>query len=512
MILRHGVRWSRTVVLGSSFVVFLVCCILPVVCMTGWVAGSVRSDPAAILSALVLDARQQALFLNSVALGVGTALGATCLGAPLGVVLAYGGLPYGAVWRLALAVPILFPPYIVALAWPWASGVLGAIAVLSLVFYPLSMLATEAAVRRVEPHLEEAALLVASPRRVWCRVTLRLAAPGIGAAALVVFVLAVSEFGVPSLLDARVFSTEVFTAFAALYDFGRATLLSVPLLLVSLAAAGTAAALVTATPIVTRRGGVGGNRPLSLTRWRGPLLAVAVAVLAVGLLAPIVLLVYEARRVTSLAEVLQGSGDAALGSLRLAFVSAVIVTATAVGLGYARGRAVRRPWLSDLAFIGAFATPAAVLGIGLIAFWNREGIAGTVYGTQAMIVLAYVARSLPVAALMFGAAVRQTPVSHEEAAWIAGSGWLRSLGRIVLPQMQPALLATFGVAFVLAFGELGASLLVAPPGESTLPIRIYTLIANTPASYVATLALFQLAVVLCPVALVGVGLLLRRAR
>ena len=56
-----------------------------------------------------------------------------------------------------------------------------------------------------------------------------------------------------------------------------------------------------------------------------------------------------------------------------------------------------------------------------------------------------------------------------------------------------------GVRF--AFGELGASILVSPPGESTLPIRIYTIIANAPASVVAALALLQLMVILVPLAL-----------
>ena len=51
--------------------------------------------------------------------------------------------------------------------------------------------------------------------------------------------------------------------------------------------------------------------------------------------------------------------------------------------------------------------------------------------------------------------------------------------------------ATWILTFILAFGELGVSLLVAPPGESTLPIRVYTLIANAPSSQVAALALLQ---------------------
>jgi len=62
---------------------------------------------------------------------------------------------------------------------------------------------------------------------------------------------------------------------------------------------------------------------------------------------------------------------------------------------------------------------------------------------------------------------------------------------------------------VLAFGELGATILVAPPGESTLPIRIYTMIANAPSAQVAALALLQACVIFAPLALLGLVLSLR---
>ena len=65
---------------------------------------------------------------------------------------------------------------------------------------------------------------------------------------------------------------------------------------------------------------------------------------------------------------------------------------------------------------------------------------------------------------------------------------------------------------MLAFGELGASILVAPPGEATLPIRIYTLIANTPSSNVAMLALLQSVVIFLPVAAFGAVVSMREAR
>ena len=68
------------------------------------------------------------------------------------------------------------------------------------------------------------------------------------------------------------------------------------------------------------------------------------------------------------------------------------------------------------------------------------------------------------------------------------------------------------LAFVLAFGELGVSILIAPPGEATLPIRIYTIIANTPPSHVAALALLQTAVIFSPLAMLAMAVSVRSQR
>ena len=136
----------------------------------------------------------------------------------------------------------------------------------------------------------------------------------------------------------------------------------------------------------------------------------------------------------------------------------------------------------------------------MTTLWNRPGPIGAVYGTVTMLLLAYLARFVPVAALVTAASVRQIPRSHEEAAAVAGVGWLRAVAAVVIPQVTRGLAAAWVVAFVFAFGELGASILVSPPGESTLPIRIYTLIANAPSSTVAALALLQVVVIAVPLA------------
>ena len=508
-------RWqsSRTVVVGIAVAVFVVCCMLPIAYLLAVSLSGLDAH-----SALMLDARQGRLLYNTALLGTGTALLATLIGAPLGIALARISLPRKAFFRLALSAPVLLPPYIVGLAWTylgsgggWTYSLPAVIVVLSLVFYPVSMLATEAAVRQVDGRLEEAALMVTPRGRVLRRITLPLAAPGVLAAALMIFVLSVSEFGVPALLQVRVYTTEVFTAFAALYNFTRAIVLTVPLLVLCIIVATIAAVLLGDRLVTTRRSSW--TRPLVLDEWRRSATIAAIAVLIVALVLPLAILVDEARGARSLAAVLAASGVAIVNSLLLATAGATVVVSVAVWLGYARARADGRLGQSaDILFIVLFAVPSTIVGVGLIGLWNRSGPLGAVYGTDFMLLLGYLARFIPVTALALAASTRYVPVSHEEAAAVAGAGWLRTMWRIVLPQIQFGLAAAWVIAFVLVFGELGVSILVAPPGEATLPIRVYTIIANTPSSHVAALALFQTAVIFVPLAALGAALSLREVR
>lgn len=510
-----GWRSSRTAVIGIAGVLFVVGCVLPT-------AFVVMTSLRGASGAFALDARQWALLANTASLGIGAAMLATAIGAPLGLLFARAPLPGKALLRVALAAPLLLPPYVVALAWTYVGSRRGLVAtavggdlftagiyslpaavlVLAFVLYPLSMLATEVALRRIDGRLEEAALMVAGPRLVFQRVTLPLVAPSIVAAGLVIFVLAASEFGVPGVLRVRVYTTEIFTAFAALYAPEQAALLALPLLALCLAVAAVAVALLGDRFVTLRHAA---DTPAALRLHRSHLMLPAVAlVLAAALGLPMAVLAREALGSRSVIAVIAGSGEAIANSLRLAAVGASAIVVVAAWLGYARARTPGR-WgqLVDVGLVVLFAVPGTLVGVGLIAMWNRPGPLGALYGTDSMLVLAYLARLLPAAVLVLAASGRTVPMSHEEAAAVSGAGWLRTMGRIVLPQMRLGLVAAWLMAFVLAFGELGVSILVAPPGEATLPIRIYTLIANAPSSSVATLALLQASIVLAPLAVLG---------
>jgi iron(III) transport system permease protein len=303
----------------------------------------------------------------------------------------------------------------------------------------------------------------------------------------------------------------VFTACASLYDYSRALVLAIPLLLLCLGIAGAAALLFGDRLVTTRRSS--GASALEFDGLCRPAAIAVVFIIGTAVVLPILVLIREAIAARSPAAAVAGSVGAIANSMILASTGATLVVAMGVWLGYAQARAGRIVRLAaQVALVVLSAVPSTIIGVGLIGLWNRPGPLGRLYGTDAMLLIAYLARFVPLATLILAAAARALPVSQEEAAAVHGAGWLRTFGRIVLPQMRLGIGAAWVVAFVLAFGELGVSILVAPPGEATLPIRIYTIIANTPPSSVAMLALLQSAVIFLAVAAFGAATSPREAR
>lgn len=502
----------RGFVFAAAMAMLAAICVAPLVVLMAAPAWVGRWDA---YRDAILDARQIGLLVNSLRIAGGVAVVATAVGACMGFLLARAPIRARNAVRLGLVVPLLIPTYALALSWIFATSAeglvtrlvgsdavavmtyspVGAIVVLAIALYPIPMLATEAAVRRIESRLEEAALLVAPVPRVLTRITLPLLWPAIASSTLLTFVLALSDYAVPNLLRQRVFTTEVFTAFAALYDSARAAALAAPLLAVALVvgylvAASSARVLDVSRVSSTIGIGFAGIRPLAL--------AAVVCLIGIGAALPVGTLATEARSFGTIREAIDRSRGAIGESLVLAGIAATVTAAVALVLGYRRARSKWRfAYSADAALIALFAVPGTLTGVGLIELWNRPGTSGVVYGTAVIIVIAYLARFMPVAILIVGAGARRVSRSAEEAAALSGAGWVRTMRHIVVPQIAGSLLVAWVMVFVLAFGEVGASVLVAPAGHTPYPVHVLTLIANTRPEQVAALALVQTLVVVC---------------
>jgi iron(III) transport system permease protein len=119
--------------------------------------------------------------------------------------------------------------------------------------------------------------------------------------------------------------------------------------------------------------------------------------------------------------------------------------------------------------------------------WNRPEIG--LHGTAAMPVLVAVARFAPIAALIALAHARRLDRTLVDAVKVLQPSQLRGWLEVRLALWRPGLVAASAVVFVLTIGELGATLIVAPPGRGTLTMRIYNYLHYGASDTVAGLSL-----------------------
>ena len=119
-------------------------------------------------------------------------------------------------------------------------------------------------------------------------------------------------------------------------------------------------------------------------------------------------------------------------------------------------------WIEALLAL-PWAVPGTVFAIALAtAFSVRSPWAGRIVlvGTLWILPLAYLVRNLPITSRAILAGVRALDPSLDEAAATLGAGRGRTLRRITLPLLRPALLAGASLAFVTAFGDFVTSIML----------------------------------------------------
>ena len=194
-------------------------------------------------------------------------------------------------------------------------------------------------------------------------------------------------------------------------------------------------------------------------------------------------------------------------SAQSAAAAATGIVFLALPLAHALVRSRRAARLPDTVAVLAFVTPAAVLGVGLIQTWNRPATSW-VYGSLAIVVLAFVARYAAVGLRTCTSVLGQRSARLEESAAVLGAGYLRRLVRLLVPLHARGLAAAWLLVLAYCLRDLESAILVYPAGREPLTVRIFTLEANGPEAVVAALACAHAGLI--AVVLVSLGLLARR--
>jgi iron(III) transport system permease protein len=373
---------------------------------------------------------------------------------------------------------------------------------------PAVMLATMTFVRSVNPRLEEAARLSARPLRVLCGITVPLMRPGLVLAATLVFLLALGEFGAPQFLRYAVFPVESFTQFSAFYNFGAATAAAMPLALLTFVVLGAEWFVLREKTQASRPTPEGsGTVVINLGKHRAWLFASVSVLCTLVVVTPLLSLLVQAGSLQAYVRALHAVSYSLLRSVFLAAAGATALTVLGFFVGYLIHTRALPIWRAvDAGTVVLFALPSTVIGVGLVALWNQPAT-NFIYGTPLIILLGYLAQYTALTSRVTVAGLALLPSSMEEAAASTGAGWTRRLVLIVLPLVKYTLLSGWLIAYIFCLRDTGITMLVYPPGYDTLPVRIFTLMANGAPDLIAAACVLMIATTVLP--LVAVALVMR---
>jgi iron(III) transport system permease protein len=473
-----------------------------------------------------LSADTARLFFNSVQFASGAALLALFVGTGLAWMNERTNTPFKSLFFALTIIPLVIPGILFTVSWIMLAspkiGLLnlalqklfdtdavfiniytmtGMIWVDGLHYSPMAFLLMTAAFRSMDPSLEEqAAMSGASLLQTARRITLGLAWPAALASLLILFVRSIESFEVPALLGLPV-GIHVYTSsiYQAIHEYpsqvGLASAYAVTLLLLTslgiyaqtrLSGSGARYSTVTGK----------GFRPrtIDLGNWRYATAAIFIVYFAIIVLLPFLVLVWSSlqkfysvpswaalRRVSldSYRAVLDYPqfGETVWNSVVLALGSATMVMLLSAVISWivVRTRVPGR-WLLDNVASLPLVFPGLVLGLAIMVCYLTVDIG--IYGTLWIIFIAYVTRFLPYGMRYNSTSMLQIHKELEESAAMSGASWSMTFRRVVLPLLQPGLLAGFIYVMIVSIRELSSAILLYSPGTEVVSIMIWELWQN----------------------------------
>ncbi|RNC28533.1 MAG: hypothetical protein AWM53_01513 [Candidatus Dichloromethanomonas elyunquensis] len=500
---KFRISWS-TILISVGSLLFMVIVLGPLIGLVlKWVQA--QKIPSDFWQLIIPSGRRLLLLSKTVSYSLGVSVITLLIGftGAFALLRRPGRLSRTILWWSVATVAV--PPYIHALSWSsalyyfnqsmefftgWRLPVEGwrvSLWVQSMALLPFALGLSLMALACVEQNLVKAGYMLQSDRQVMKQVILPLAAPVLAGAGLLIFLLTLMDYSVPSLFQVNIYPLEIFAEFSATNDPLRALLLALPLVILAVIIAGAAGLTWKKASV---QPGFGFLEWLPTFRgWPGWRLfeRISVTLMVLQIIVPILMLLKLVGSWQSFVVSLASS------KIEIAYTFGIMFITAAAALPLAYAVAIwlnqrSRFFLGGLPALFPLVMPAPLIGIGLINLWNRPETSA-VYGTFLMTVMAALSRFSPWAVMILQAQLSRQNKVYLEAARILQKNGHQTFFKITLPMMSPGFIAAASLVFILTGGELGATLLVVPPGQGTLTLKIYNYLHYGSSDQVAGLCL-----------------------
>lgn len=372
------------------------------------------------------------------------------------------------------------------------TGIWGIIVVHTFTMYPYYYLSASAAIRGLDPSIEEAATSLGANRwTIWRKVIIPMLTPAIVASSLLVFMISMASYTAPLMFGEERVMTMAIALSRTNGNLEMAATQSTILSLVSIAF------LILMTWYQNRRNYQSQSKGLGVHRseLRSPLVRYITGILSfIG----VVILLLPIMVITLISFAVDGEWTTQIiptsytldhyielftdsrtwgpikNSLQMSTVAVIGNIVFGVFAAYAMVRYnFRGKVFMDILIMVPWALPGTVVAVNLISAFSEGNIFSfnqVLVGTFWIMPLAYFVRQLPLVFRNTQASLMQMDDSIEEAAQSLGATWAYSFRRVVLPIIMPGILAGTLLAFVQGLTEFVASILLYSP--STVPLSV----------------------------------------
>lgn len=427
---------------------------------------------------LIFRARVFELLVNTVAITATVTIASATISVAAAWLVERTDLPFRRMWNVLITLPFAVPAFVSGYGWistfPSIEGFGGAALVLTLSYYPLIYLPVTAALRGMDPALEEVSRSLGHGRLVtFFRVTLPNLRPSLFGGGLLVILHMFAEFGTFAFLNFDTFTTAIFDQYIVAFNGAAAAMLASVLLLLCLAILGLELLLRGIARYATiRKGGPARADLVSLGR-AAPIAMIALAALAffaigVPFGALTYWLIVGQSIILEPGTVLLTLSTTLLfgvsGSVLAVFIGLLLVIYSVRYGGIGAIMADRLPYVIN-------SIPGLIIGLTFVYFSVRY--ANPLYQTIPLLLLAYAVLYLPLAQAPIRGVMLQIPPQLEEVAQSMGHGPLAVLRRVTLPLIFPGIGAGFALVCLRIMNELTATLVLRPTGIDTLATMVW---------------------------------------
>jgi iron(III) transport system permease protein len=447
---------------------------------------------------LVLRQRTADILLNTLVLAATVGGTSVAIGVPLAWLTERTDLPLRRLWVTLAPLPLVIPSYVGALTvvaalgprgllqgelerlagierLPEIYGLFGAWLTLTLFTFPYVFLSVRAALRGLDPALEEAARSLGhGVWRTFFLTTLPQLRPAIVAGVLLTALYTISDFGVVTLLRYDAFTRAIYVQYRASFDRTLAAALALMLVGMALLLLLLEARLRgRASYYRLGAGSARRTRPITLQRGRIPAVVFCVVVFTLSLGLPVGVLCYWLVRAIRRGDEFPNVSSAAIHSVTVGAWAAAgaAIAALPVALLVVRYRGRLSRWIETICYLG-YGLPGIVIALACVFIGARY--LTSLYQTLPMMIIAYIIRFFPQALGSTRTSLLQISPRLEEAARNLGRTTSGAVASVTVPLARSGILAGSGLVFLTVMKELPITLLLSPTEYRTLATEVWT--------------------------------------